>query len=224
VADGVPEAIDGGFGGLAQQRLQLGKGVLDGIEVTAVGRKVEQTRSCCCDGLAHRRAFVAGQIVHHHDVAGAEFGHQHLLHIGLEGETIDRPVEDHRRHHAGDPQPGQEGCRLPMTVRNAGPEPLASWSAATTPGHVGRCPGLVDEHQTIRIEIELSIEPVPAPLQDVRAVLLGRVRGLFLNVRPQRSRKIQSVARAAYTSRSAASLSSISLMVMSGVVSTSPRM
>ena len=35
----------------------------------------------------------------------------------------------------------------------------------------------------------------------------------FLNVRPQRSRKIQSVARAAYTSRSAASLSSISLMV-----------
>ena len=86
------------------------------------------------------------------------------------------------------------------------------------------CPGLVDEHQTIRIEIELGIEPVPAPLQDVRAVLLGRVRGLFLNVRPQRSSKVQSVARAAYTSRSAASLSSISLMVMSGVVSTSPRM
>ena len=108
-----------------------------------------------------------------------------------------------------------------MTVRNAGPESLASWSAATTPGHVGRCPGLVDEHQTIRIEIELGIEPVPAPLQDVQAVLLGRVRGLFLNVRPQRSRKIQSVARAAYTSRSAASLSSISLMVMSGVAATS---
>jgi hypothetical protein len=59
-------------------------------------------------------------------------------------------------HHAGDPQPGQEGCRLPMAVRNAGPKPLASWSAAITPGHVGRCPGLVDEHQTIRIEIELA--------------------------------------------------------------------
>jgi hypothetical protein len=41
------------------------------------------------------------------------------------------------------------------------------------------------------------------------------VRGLFLNVWPQRSRKIQSVDRAAYTSRSAASLSTISLMVMS---------
>jgi hypothetical protein len=29
------------------------------------------------------------------------------------------------------------------------------------------------------VEIELGIEPVPAPLQDVRAVLLGRMRGLF---------------------------------------------
>ncbi len=179
MADGVPEAIDGGFSGLAQQRLELGEGVLDGIEVRAVGRKVEQMRPCCFDGLAHRGAFVAGQIVHHHDVAGAEFGHQHLLHIGLEGEAIDRTVEDHRRHHAGDPQSGQEGCRLPMAIRNVGPEPLASSSATTTPGHVGRCPGLVDEHQTIRIEIELGIEPVPAPRQDVRAVLLGRVRGFF---------------------------------------------
>ena len=41
VADGVPEAIEGGFSGLTQQRLQLGKGVLDGIEVGAVRRKVE---------------------------------------------------------------------------------------------------------------------------------------------------------------------------------------
>ena len=58
----------------------------------------------------------------------------------------------------------------------------------------------------------------------VLAVLLGRVRGLFLNVRPQRSRKIHSVARAARTPRCEASLSSISLMVMSGFASTSPRM
>jgi hypothetical protein len=66
-----------------------------------------------------------------------------------------------------------------MTVRNAGPEPLASWIAAPTPNQVGRCPGLVDEHQTIRIEIELGIEPVPAPLQDVRAVLLAACAVFF---------------------------------------------
>lgn len=39
--------------------------------------------------------------------------------------------------------------------------------------------GLIDEHELRRIEIELAIEPVPAPLQDVRAILLQCVRGLF---------------------------------------------
>jgi hypothetical protein len=110
------------------------------------------------------------------DVAGAEFGHQHLLHIGLEGEAIDRTVEDHRRHHAGDPQPGQEGCRLPMAIGNAGPEPLTSWSASPQPRHVGGGPRLVDEDEALRIEIELVVEPLSAPLQDVGPVLLGRVR------------------------------------------------
>ena len=46
------EVIDGGFSGLAQQRVQLGKGVLDGMKKSAaVGRRVERTRSCCWDQL-----------------------------------------------------------------------------------------------------------------------------------------------------------------------------
>ncbi len=35
-----------------------------------------------------------------------------------------------------------------------------------------------------RVEIELSLEPFEASLQHVRALLLGGVRGLFLNVTP----------------------------------------
>jgi hypothetical protein len=34
VADGVPEPIDGALGGLAQQGLELGEGLLDRIEIT----------------------------------------------------------------------------------------------------------------------------------------------------------------------------------------------
>ena len=41
-AYGVPKTADGSFGGLAQQRLELREGHLDGIEVGAVGRKVAQ--------------------------------------------------------------------------------------------------------------------------------------------------------------------------------------
>ena len=46
--------------------------------------------------------------------------------------------------------------------------------------HVGRRRRLIDEHQFQRIEVELTVEPSPPPLKDVRAVLLARVRGFFL--------------------------------------------
>ena len=110
-----------------------------------------------------------------------------------------------------------------MALRDADTQPLAFCRPAAQAGHVGRCAGLVDEDEFAGIEFELGVEPVLAPLQNVRTVLLGRVRGLFLNVRPQRSRKVHNVARLARTPRSATSFSSISLMVVSGVVSTSRR-
>lgn len=41
-ADGVPEAVDGALGGFAQVGLQFREGLLDQIEVGAVGGKEEQ--------------------------------------------------------------------------------------------------------------------------------------------------------------------------------------
>lgn len=38
-ADGVPEAVDGALSGLTQMRLQLGKGLLDRVEIGTVGRE-----------------------------------------------------------------------------------------------------------------------------------------------------------------------------------------
>jgi hypothetical protein len=49
-------------------------------------------------------------------------------------------------------------------------------------GHVGRGPGLVDEHEPFGIEIGLGIEPVLAFPQDIRAILLGRMGGIFFRV------------------------------------------
>jgi hypothetical protein len=47
---------------------------------------------------------------------------------------------------------------------------------------VGGSPSLVDEDEFQRIEVGLPGEPVPALLQNVRALLLLGVRGLFLTV------------------------------------------
>ena len=80
-----------------------------------------------------------------------------------------------------------------MAVRHADPQALAARGAAVGAGHVGRRPGLVDEDQALGIEIGLALEPGLAPLQDVGAVLLAGVRGLFLRVIRWRAKKRCSV-------------------------------
>lgn len=117
---------------------------------------------------------------------------------------------------------GDEGRRFPMSMRDAGAQPLALRGAPALARHVRRRPSLVDEDEPLGIEIELTIEPVLASLYDVRPVLLARMGGLFLNVRPQRSRNVHSVARLALTPRSASSRPKSSLMVKSGVALISP--
>ena len=62
----------------------------------------------------------------------------------------------------------------------AHPQPLAPAAAAVTARHVGRRPGFVDQDETRRVEVELAIEPVLARFQDIGAILLGRVTGLFM--------------------------------------------
>ena len=190
----VPEAVDGALGRLAQERLQLGEGVLDRVEVGRVGREVEQARAGCLDQLSHPRPLVAGQVVHDHDVAGPQLGDEDPLDVGLEGVAVDRAVEDEGRHDPVLPQPGHEGGRLPVAVRDAGAQALASRRPPVASGHVGGGPGLVDEHQALGVEVELVLEPGLAPLQDVRAVLLGGVRRLFLRVILWRRQKRQSAA------------------------------
>ncbi len=81
-----------------------------------------------------------------------------------------------------------------MAVGNAGPQALASRCSTVAPGHVGGGPGLVNEDQAFRVEVELTLEPGLAPPQDIGAVLLGGRRRLFLRVILWRRQKRQSAA------------------------------
>jgi hypothetical protein len=69
-------------------------------------------------------------------------------------------------------------------MREAHPQPLAFPAAPVTAGHVGGGPGLVDEDEAFGLEVDLAVEPMPALSQNVGAVLLDRVPGLFLRVIP----------------------------------------
>lgn len=69
-----------------------------------------------------------------------------------------------------------------MAVGNADAKPFASRRTSIPTGHICRGPRFVDEDEAFRIEIELPLEPLLAPLHDVRAILLACVCGLFFHV------------------------------------------
>ncbi len=71
-----------------------------------------------------------------------------------------------------------------MAVGNGGPQALPSGCPAARASHVGGRPGLVNEQEPGRIEVELTFKPgFPSP-QDVRPVLLRGMRRLFFTVIP----------------------------------------
>src|SRR3954452_2345889 len=77
-------------------------------------------------------------------------------------------------------------------VRHADPQTSPTRGPSVAPGHVGRSPGLIDEHQPLGIEVELALEPGLAPLANVGTILLGGMRRLFLRVILCRRQKRQS--------------------------------
>ena len=88
--------------------------------------------------------------------------------------------------------PSSTSLRPARALRDTSTQPFAFLSAAAQTGHVGRRAGLINEDEFGGIEFELVLEPGLAPLQDIGAILLAGVRGLFLRVILWRSRNRQS--------------------------------
>ena len=105
-----------------------------------------------------------------------------LIAIGLKGAAVDRSVENHGGGHSGQAEGANKGGRFPVAMGNAHAQSLPARSPPVSARHIGRGPGLVDKDEAFRIEIELPLEPILAPFHDVRAILLARMRRLFLRV------------------------------------------
>lgn len=122
---------------------------------------------------------MAAKVVDDDNVAGPQLGDLCLVDVGLEGHAVDRTVEHHRRNHAGNAQGADEGGGLPVAVQHRRAQARTAQGSAVRAHHLRRGPGLIDKDQAVGVEIWLAFEPGPALLQDVRAVVLGGVRGLF---------------------------------------------
>jgi hypothetical protein len=124
-------------------------------------------------------AFVAVQIVHHHQLVRPERGNEHFLDVGAEAFAVDRTVDEPRRLDAVVAKRGDEGHGFPMAVGNFGDEPLAAPRPASQRLHVGLRPRLVDEHQTLGVDPALTLCPLGAPPHDVRPIALAGDDGFF---------------------------------------------
>lgn len=132
---------------------------------------------------------MARLVIHDQDIAGRQNGYEHVGDIGFEPVTVDRAIKRYWRDHAGHAQSGHQRGSFAVTVRKAYAQALASGAAAMPAGHVGDGPGLVNDHETCRVQINLTIEPVVPLLQDAGPVLLDCMSSLFLRIMPRRTKK-----------------------------------
>ena len=77
---------------------------------------------------------------------------------------------------------GYSNTSAVMPVRHARTQAVTPSAASMAARRVGRCPGLVDEDQSLGVEIELPLEPLLATLQEVGAFLFGGACGAFFRV------------------------------------------
>jgi len=127
---------------------------------------------------------VSLEIVEHDDVALLQSRQEIVVKPGFERLGVHGMVIGLGRDDASHTQAENEGDRFVMAVRDAAAQASAAPAPAVAARHVGRRRRLVDEHQFQRIEVELTVEPSPPPLKDVRAVLFARVRRLLWNGPP----------------------------------------
>ena len=159
--------------------LELGEHLFDRVQVGRVWRQVEQLGLGGADGLADGRAFVAGEVVHDHDVAWCEGRHKELLDPFSKAGPVDGLIEDARRIDPVTAQRGDEGHGAPMAIGHLGVQPLAFGCPASERGHVGLGPRLVDEDEMPGVKSPLILAPLRAPPCDLGAELFGGKNAFF---------------------------------------------
>ena len=185
----MPQVWDSAGHGGSEEALQLGEDLLDGIEVRAVGREVEQPRPGGLDGLAHPRHLVGLQVVEDDGVARLEHGHERVGDVGSEACAVGGSVEQGSGTQAIAAQGGGDRGGLVMPVRDGEAAALAPRGPTVAARHVGGCGGLVEEDQSVGIEGVLVREPRLTGRPYVLARLLGGVDRPFLRVMPCRAKK-----------------------------------
>src|SRR4051812_46115787 len=93
-----------------------------------------------------------------------------------------RPVHENELVRPARAQPGDDGGGFPMPGRQRDTAALTTRRPAITAGHAGGGSGLVQEHQPVRVQVELTGKPRLAGRPYVLPLLLSRVDRPFLRL------------------------------------------
>lgn len=122
---------------------------------------------------------MAAEIVHDNDVARLENRNQLLFDIGAKALAVDRSVEDTGCSQPILPQGPGECQRAPMAVRRKRSQTLAFWSPPPDGCHIGLDPGLIDEDQSVGIEVRLQGFPSLSSASNISTSLLKGEQRFF---------------------------------------------
>ena len=177
--DEVTDLVECTGSGGAQKRFEFGEGLLNGIEVGAVGRQEPQEGPGLLDGRPHVGLLVGREVVEDDDIAGSERRHQDLLDVGAEGVVVDGPIKDGGGGQRGGPERRHHGMRLPVTAGRMVGNPHAAETARVATDQIRGDAGFIDEHILARIVERLGLDPPAAGRGDVRPALFVGVYGFF---------------------------------------------
>lgn len=174
-----PELVDGSLGTVAEQLFELRERQFDWIQIRRIRGQVAQLGAGRLDGFAYSSDLVAGEIVHHHDVASFQDRHQMLFDPGSEQLAVDAAFDREWSDKPLGPQGAQKSRRLPTSARSLVNQTRAERRATIGARHVGFSPGFVDENGFGRIDQLLRRTPRRALLDHIGAILLAGNQRLF---------------------------------------------
>lgn len=176
---GVPECFLRSGGQASQQLLDLAEDHLDGIQIRAVWRQVMQFGLRAFNPFTNPRPFMAREVIQDHDVAGFQYRHEHLFDKRLEHLGVHAAVDYGGTGHTLASQRRDQGGGFPVPVRCLGMQTFAARRSAAKTRHIRGRPRFIDEDQSGRRDRPGPQAPVLTALNDIRAILLGRVQRFF---------------------------------------------
>lgn len=158
---------------MTQGGLEFCKSHFDGVEIRAVGGQIQDVATRSGNSLLNAFDLVAGQVVTDDDIADSQFGAKDLLDVCEKGIPIHGSIQKHGSTDTIASQGGNEGSRLPMTMRNLGKTAFPSKAAAIKTAHFGVEPCLINKDQATDIPVLAALLPGLPRRDNVGSILLG---------------------------------------------------